>query len=76
MVETVKGTNGQAPDATEDAVREHPNDMMGNADRPGYLRLRSGIEVASEDYMMTYAPLSLVRRVCEPISPPLSSKER
>jgi hypothetical protein len=35
--------------------------------RPGYVTLRYGIEVPAEDYMMAYAPLSLVRKICEPL---------
>jgi hypothetical protein len=65
MVKTVKRKNRQASDAAQDAVREHPNDIVSS--RPGYVTLRYGIEVPAEDYMMAYAPLSLVRKICEPL---------
>jgi len=65
MVKAVKRKNRQAPDTAKDAVREHPYDIVSS--RPGYVTLRAGFEVSGGDYMMAYAPLSVVRKICEPV---------
>lgn len=65
MVKTVKRKNRQASDRAKATVRKHDNDIVSS--RPGYVTLRYGVEVPAEDYMMAYAPLSLVRKICEPV---------
>jgi hypothetical protein len=65
MVKTVKGTNGQAPNSSEDAIRDYTvnDDGTVTIHRPYGMDFK----VDFGEFMMAYAPLSIVKTINEPV---------
>lgn len=64
MVKTVKRKNRQAPDAAKNAVRD---DIINDDGTVTIHGPQGDYKVDFGEYMMAYAPLSLVRKICEPL---------